>query len=114
MNKTIFSSNAVCQTVRKRFKPSSMELKSRPLFAFFRDPRRRLPRALSLQGSGIAAHGGKRSKIGFEEIVAKPATKRGMLSSSLSLDLAGGRQVVIPAVNTAAANSFAEAVEQTW
>ena len=57
-----------------------MELKSRPLLAFLRDPRRKLPRALWLQGSGIAARGGKRSKIGFEEIVAKSVTKRGMLS----------------------------------
>jgi DNA helicase-4 len=89
-----------------------MELKSQPLLAFLGDPRRRLPRALSLQGSGIAARGGKRANIGFEEVVAKPATKRGMLSSSFSLDLAGGKQIILPAVSKAAANSFAEAVGQ--
>jgi len=112
--RTVFSSNAVCQTVRKRSKPSSMELKSQPLLAFLGDPRRRLPRALSLQGGGIAARGGKRANIGFEEVVAKPATKRGMLSSSFSLDLAGGKQIILPAVSKAAANSFAEAVGQAW
>ncbi len=91
-----------------------MELKSQPLLAFLGDPRRRLPRALSLQGSGIAARGGKRANIGFEEVVAKPATKRGMLSSSFSLDLAGGKQIILPAVSKAAANTFAEAVGQAW
>jgi DNA helicase-4 len=91
-----------------------MELKSQPLLAFLGDPRRRLPRALSLQGRGIAAHGGKRANIGFEEVVAKPATKRGMLSSSFSLDLAGGEQIILPAVSKAAAISFAEAVGQAW
>ncbi|WP_306257422.1 UvrD-helicase domain-containing protein [Pararhizobium sp. IMCC21322] len=69
---------------------------------------------LSLQDTGIAAHGGRRSWVDFEEIAAKPTTKRGMLSSSLALDLNGGAQVVLPAVYGAAANDFAAAVGKAW
>lgn len=91
-----------------------MKLTLRPILGFLRDPLRRYPRALSLQDAGVAAHGGERSWIGFEEISARPVTKHGMLSSTLALDLNGGAQVVLPTVKRAAANAFAEAVGNAW
>ena len=91
-----------------------MKLTSRPILGFLSDPLCQYPRALSLQAAGVAAHGGERSWIGFEEIAARPSTKRGMLSSSLALDLNGGVQVVLPAVNGAAASAFAEAIADAW
>lgn len=91
-----------------------MELISRPILGFLKDPLRRCPRALSLQDTGIAAHGGKRRWIGFEEIAARPTTTRGMLLSSLALDLSGGVRVTLPAVTALAASSFAEAAGNAW
>lgn len=91
-----------------------MKLNSQPILRSLSDPLRRYPRALSLQGAGIAVQGGERSWIGFEEISARPVTKRGMLWSSLALELNGGVRVVLPAANGAAANSFAEAVADAW
>lgn len=91
-----------------------MKLKSQPFLAFLANARRRFPRALELQDSGIAATGGTRPRIELEEIVAKPAIQVGMFSSSFALNLHGDKQVVLPAVNKAAANAFAQAVGQAW
>jgi len=91
-----------------------MKLSSRPILVFLSDPLRRALRGFTLRDSGLAVRGGARSWIGFEEIASRPATENGFLSSSLALALTGGAQVALPAVRSAAASSFAEAVGDAW
>lgn len=91
-----------------------MEVTSRPILGFLGDPMGRAPRGLTLRDSGIAVRGGARSWIAFEEIASKPAIESGFLSSSLAVALAGGARVALPAVRSAAASAFAEAVTDAW
>lgn len=91
-----------------------MELTSRPILGFLRDPLRRAPRALTLQDSGISLRGGARNWIAFDEIASRPAVESGRFSSSLALILTDGARVTLPAVNSATAGTFAEAVGDAW
>lgn len=91
-----------------------MEISSRPILGILSDPLRRAPRMLTLRDTGIAVRGGARSWIAFGEIASRPAIKGGMFSTSLALALTGGARVALPAVRSAAASSFAEAVSNAW
>lgn len=91
-----------------------MNLASKLFLRFLVDPLARHPRSLTLQDRGIAARGAGSPWIGFESIAARPSVRKGLLSSSLSLDLGGGRNLTLPAVEPSAARTFAEAATTAW
>ncbi|MEC7256372.1 MAG: hypothetical protein VXW58_01000, partial [Pseudomonadota bacterium] len=87
-----------------------MNLASKSFLGFLIDPLGRHPRSLSLQEKGISARGAGSPWIGLEG----PSVRKGLLSSSLSLDLGGSRNLTLPAVEPSAARTFAEAVTTAW
>lgn len=91
-----------------------MNLASKSFLGFLVDPLSRHPRSLTLQEMGIAAHGAGSPCIGFEVIATRPSVRRGLLSSSLSLDLGGGRNLTLPAVDASTARTFADAATTAW
>ena len=91
-----------------------MNLASKSFLGFLIDPLGRHPRSLTLQGKGIAVRGAGPSWIGFEDIATRPSVRKGFLSSSLSLDLGGGQNLTLPAVDASAARTFADAVATAW
>src|SRR6056297_1266678 len=78
-----------------------MNLASKSLLGFLVDPLGRHPRSLTLQEKGIAARGAASPWIGLEAIATRPSVTKGLLSTSLSLDLGGGRNLTLPEVSTA-------------
>ena len=91
-----------------------MILASKSFLRFLIDPLGRHPRSLTLQEKGIAAHGAGSPWIGLEAIATRPSVRKGLLSSSLALDLGGGRNLTLPAVETSAVRKFAEAAASAW
>ncbi|PIL11717.1 hypothetical protein P775_28685 [Puniceibacterium antarcticum] len=91
-----------------------MKLISQNFWAFLVDPRGLSPRELSLQDNGISVVGKSHSLIGFGDVAAKPFARRGLLFSSLALNLGNGAQVILPAAKLAAAIDFADAAESAW
>ena len=91
-----------------------MNLASKSLLGFLIDPLGRHPRSLTLQEKGISARGAGSPWIGLEAIATRPSVTKGLLSSSLSLDLGGGRNLTLPAVEPSAARTFAEAATTAW
>ncbi|WP_425044674.1 UvrD-helicase domain-containing protein [Primorskyibacter sp. S87] len=91
-----------------------MNLASKSFLGFLIDPFRRHPRSLTLQENGIAARGAGSPWIGFEAIATRPSVRKGLLSSSLSLDLGGDRNLTLPAVEPSAARTFADAATIAW
>ncbi|WP_417729610.1 UvrD-helicase domain-containing protein [Roseovarius sp.] len=91
-----------------------MKLTSNPILAVFSDPLRRHARTLSIQDAGVGVDGRTPCVVGFGEIATAPRQKKGLLFSTLTLTLDGGRQILLPAVRASAARSFAEATEQAW
>lgn len=81
---------------------------------FLVDPLGRHPRSLTLQDDGIAARGAGSPWVGFEAIATRPSVKKGLLTSSLLLDLGGGRRLTLPAVPMSEARSFADAAASAW
>ncbi|SEQ86710.1 DNA helicase-4 [Loktanella sp. DSM 29012] len=91
-----------------------MNLASKSFLGFLIDPFGRHPRSLTLQVNGIAARGAGSPWIGLESIATRPSVRKGILSSSLSLDLGNGGNLTLPAVNALAARTFAEAATVAW
>ena len=91
-----------------------MNLASKSFLGFLVDPLSRHPRSLTLQEGGIAARGAGSPWIGLEAIATRPIVSKGLLSSSLSLDLEGDRNLTLPAVDTSAAKKFADATATAW
>ncbi len=91
-----------------------MKLLSKTFLGFLVDPLGRHPRSLTLQHRGIAARGAGSPWVGFDAIATRPSIRKGLLSSSLSLDLGGGRNLTLPAVNASAARNFADATATAW
>jgi DNA helicase-4 len=91
-----------------------MEITSRPILGFLRDPLRRHPRKLCLREDGVDVSGGSHRWIGFEDIVSRPSIGGGVFFGTLALELTGGSHLVLPAVRMATATSFAEAVASAW
>jgi DNA helicase-4 len=91
-----------------------MKLASKSFLGFLVDPLGRHPRSLILQEEGIAARGAGSPWIGLEAIATRPTVSTGLLSSSLSIDLAGGRKLTLPAVDASGARNFADAAAAAW
>lgn len=91
-----------------------LNLASKSFLGFLIDPLGRHPRSLTLQEKGISARGAGSPWIGLEAIATRPSVRKGLLSSSLSLDLGGGRNLTLPAVEPSAARTFAEAATTAW
>nr|WP_229724302.1 UvrD-helicase domain-containing protein [Cribrihabitans marinus] len=91
-----------------------MKLASKSFVGFLVDPLGRHPRCLTLQDKGIAARGAGSPWIGLERIATRPSVKKGIFSSSLLLDLGGGRHLTLPAVDASAARTFADAAATAW
>ena len=91
-----------------------MDLTSKSFLRFLIDPLGRHPRSLTLQEKGIVARGAGSPWIGYEMLAARPSVRKGLLSSSLLLDLASGRNLTLPAVDTAEARNFADAAATAW
>lgn len=91
-----------------------MNLASKTFLGFMVDPLGRHPRSLTLQDSGFAARGAGSPWIGFDAIATRPSVRKGLLLSSLALDLGGGRNLTLPAVEPSAARTFAEAATTAW
>lgn len=91
-----------------------MNLASKSFLGFLIDPLGRHPRSLALQDKGIAARGAGSPWIGLESIATRPLVRRGLLSTCLSLELGGGRNLSLPAVDAAAAKAFADAATAAW
>lgn len=91
-----------------------MNLTSKSFMGFLVDPLGRHPRSLTLQDDGIAARGAGSPWVGFETIATRPSVKKGLLSSSLMLDLGEGRRLTLPAVPISEARSFAESAAAAW
>lgn len=89
----------ICYTSEKIGNSAHMNLVTKSFIGFLVDPLGRHSRSLALQEKGIAARGAGSPWIGLEEISTRPSVKRGLLSSSLSLDLGGGRNLTLPAVD---------------
>lgn len=91
-----------------------MNLASKSFLGFLVDPLGRHPRSLTLQEKGIAARGAGSPWIGLEDISTRPSVRNGLFTSSLYLDLGGGRNLTLPATNTTAARIFANAAATAW
>lgn len=91
-----------------------MDLTSKFFLRILIDPLGRHPRSLTLQEKGIAARGAGSAWIGLETIAARPSVRKGLLCYSLVLDLGGGRNLILPAVDAAAARNFAHAATTAW
>src|SRR6056297_2608042 len=91
-----------------------MNLASKSFLGFLVDPLGRYPRSLTLQEAGIAARGAGSPWIGLNAIATRPTVIKGLLSSSLSIDLTGDRKLTLPAVDTSAAKKFADATATAW
>lgn len=104
----------ICYTLGKTGNLVLMNLASKSFLGFLIDPLGRHPRSLTLQEKGIAANGAGLPWIGLEAIATRPSVSKGLLSSSLSLDLGGGRNLTLPAVDTSAAKEFADAAARAW
>lgn len=104
----------ICYTSGKTGILAQMNLTSKSFLGFLTDPLGRHPRSLSLQGKGIAARGAGSPWIGFESIATRPSVRTGFLSTSLNLDLGGGRNLTLPAVKKSAAENFAQAAASAW
>jgi DNA helicase-4 len=104
----------ICYTLEKTDNSVHMNLVSKSFLGFLVDPLGRHPRSLTLQEKGIATRGAGSPWIGLEDISTRPSVKKGLLSSSLLLDLEGGRNLTLPAVDTSAAKKFAEAAATAW
>jgi DNA helicase IV len=104
----------ICYTSGKIGNLVLMNLASISLLGFLVDPLGRHPRSLTLQEKGIAARGAGSPWIGFEAIATRPSVRKGILSSSLSLDLGGDRNLTLPAVDATAAKTFADAAATAW
>ncbi len=104
----------ICYTLEKTDNSVHMNLVSKPFLGFLVDPLGRHPRSLTLQEKGISARGAGSPWIGLEDISTSPSVKKGLLSSSLSLDLGAGRNLTLPAVDTTAAKKFADVAASAW
>lgn len=91
-----------------------MNIVSKSFLGFLVDPLGRHPRSLTLQDKGIAARGAGSPWIGFDAVATRPSIRKGLLSSSLSLDLGGGRNLTLPAVDAFSARNFADAAATAW
>ena len=91
-----------------------MNLASKSFLGFLTDPLRRHPRSLTLQEKGISARGAGSPWIGFEAIATRPSVRKGLLASSLSLNLGEDRNLTLPAVDVSAARAFADAATTAW
>lgn len=91
-----------------------MNLASKSFLRFLIDPLGRHPRSLTLQEKGISASGAGSPWIGLEAIATRPSVRKGLLSSSLSLDFGSGRNLTLPAVDASAARTFADADTTAW
>lgn len=67
-----------------------------------------------LQEKVVAARGAGLPRIGLEDISSLRSERKGLLSSSLSLDLGDGRNPTLPAADTTAARKFAYAAATAW
>src|SRR6056297_418060 len=104
----------ICYTSGKTGNAVHMNLASKSFLGFLVDPLGRHPRSLTLQEKGIAARGAGSPWIGLESIAMRPSVTKGLLTTSLSLDLGGGRNLSLPAVNASAARIFADAATSAW
>jgi len=104
----------ICYTSGKTGNSVHMNLASRSFLGFLIDPLGRHPRSLTLQDKGIAARGAGSPWIGLESIATRPLVRKGLFSSSLALDLGGGRNLTLPAVDAFAARTFADAAATAW
>ncbi|WP_417480587.1 UvrD-helicase domain-containing protein [Maricaulis maris] len=91
-----------------------MKLESKSFLGFLIDPIGRHPRSLTLEDNGIAARGARSPWIGLKDISTRPSVTKGRISSSFALDLGGGRNLTLPAVDASAAKKFAEAAASAW
>ena len=91
-----------------------MKITSNPFLAVFSDPLRRHARALSIEDNGIEFHGRAKGVVKFDDIASAPHLKKGLLSSSLAINLDQGRQILLPAVRASVARSFVQATEKVW
>nr|WP_245544306.1 UvrD-helicase domain-containing protein [Oceanicola granulosus] len=91
-----------------------MNLDSKFFMGFLIDPLGRHPRSLTLQEDGIAARGAGSPWIALGAMAKRPSVRKGVLSSSLMLDLGGGRYLTLPAVDTSEAEKFAQAAASAW
>ncbi len=91
-----------------------MNLTTKSFLGFLVDLLGRHPRTLTLQKEGIAARGAGSPWIGHEDIATRPSVRKGFLSSSLALDLGGGRNLILPAVDASSARTFADAATTAW